>query len=959
MIPAAGRRWPRVSTTALAALAVLAQLAAPSQARGQDSPREAAQDDTQDGVTESADDKAFLLELTAMFRRGGSFSAQRDLDEYLQDFPASAEARRLAARVAFGRGQLDAALAHLDAGGDPDPRLRARVLLRQGRAEDALALAASDTRLPPLAAAWIEVTALDALGRRHEALRRAHAVTDGVDDSTLDGLGLLDLARLLLFQRRFELANQALVFADAELNGRRGPGYKLVEPEVLLLLGEVYAQTRQSRAGESDPALVVLKQVLDQDEGQPDALVLRARVFLYGMDGRAADEALAQVLARDPEHPQALVLRGRTRLIDRRIGDALADADRVLAADPRQREALALRAAALAVTRRTEEAAAARAAFVASHPESSALDLLLGEVLQSHYRFEDSLGPLNAALTTEPDNEEPLPILAQSLANLGREGEARAALLQHEEASPFPFPWRSNMLTVLDRLDADVELTTEGEHRFRLRLPPAEREVLGPALLARLQSARDELAQRWDLDPQGEVLVEVFDKHADFSVRTVGFTGFMALGACFGNVMTMLSPQCELRGEFAWAQAAVHEFTHVVTLALSRQRVPRWLTEGLSVVEEKRFDPAWARQLERPVLDARANGGLLPVLRLDEAFRDGQTVMLGYYQGSLLCEVIERDFGFPALRALVAAFADGSTTEEALRAALKVDPAELDRRLLAYVDEVVAARAVLRPTWNEAGKELLRQRVAAGDTSALVPLASAYHDLGRRTDEDVALQRAQAELGQTPELLRALAERDALEGRNTQALERLTQWVEHGRVDADGLKLLAHLQLKAGDEPACRASLRRAIALFPNDMEPDSCSRLLLGLLDAEQDKDEIGALLETICAHDSSALDERVLLARRAADGGDTATARRRYAQAIEIDPYAPELRMPLAELLVLEGDVDAARAQWELVLATRVEQLPGIDPRQGPDSAVIEKFAELQARARERLEATSPPVR
>src|SRR6185436_8245083 len=106
-----------------------------------------------------------------------------------------------------------------------------------------------------------------------------------------------------------------------------------------------------------------------------------------------------------------------------------------------------------------------------------------------------------------------------------------------------------------------------------------------------------------------------------------------------------------------------------------------WLTEGLSVVEEKRFDPTWARDLERPVLDARANGELFPVLRLDEAFRDGSTVMLGYYQGSLLCEVIERDFGFPALRALVADFADGSTTEEALRAALKIDPAELDRRL--------------------------------------------------------------------------------------------------------------------------------------------------------------------------------------------------------------------------------------------------------------------------------------
>jgi tetratricopeptide (TPR) repeat protein len=950
----------RAGLAGLAALALV--LGAPA---AQAAPR-AAQDAPAAGAQESADDKAFLAELAAAFRRGGSFGAERDLQEYLTDFPASAEARRLAASVAFQHGRLDEALAHLDAGGDPDPRLRARILLRQGQAEDALALA-NGGRLAPLAAACIEVEALDALGRHVDARRRARQVSDGTDDSSLDGAALLDLGRLLLFQRRFELANQALVFADAELNGKQGPSYKLVEPEALLLLGEVYEQTRQSGQGGADPALTVLKQVLEQDAGRVEALVLRARVHLYGMNGQEAADELEAALARDPSNPDALVLRGRTRLIDRRIDDALADADAVLAGNPRQRDALALRAAALAVTTRAEEAAAARKAFETAHPESAALDFLLGEVLENHYRFEESLAPLNAALAQEPDDERPLPVLAQSLANLGREEEARAALLLHQQASPFPYPWRNNMLVVLDKLAGDVELTGEGERRFKLRLPPADREVLGPLLMARLGGARADLAQRWGLDPPGEVLVEVFDQHADFSVRTVGFEGFLALGACFGPVMTMLSPRCELRGQFQWAQTAVHEYAHVVTLALSRQRVPRWLTEGLSVVEEKRFDPAWARELERPVLDARANGQLFPVLQLDEAFRDGETVMLGYYQGSLLCEVIERDFGFPALRALVAAFADGSTTEQALRAALKVDPAELDRRLLAYVDTVVAARAAVRPTWNEAGKELLRQRVQSGDSSALVPLAAAYHDLRRGADEDATLQRAQAELGETPELLRALAERDAAQQRFGPARERLERWAAEGRPDADGLKLLSHLQLKADDEEACKASLRRAIALFPGDVAPDSATRLLLSLLDPDKDKDEIGQVLERLCAYDENALEERVQLAERAAAAGDAAAAERRYAEAVEIDPYRPDLRMPLAELLAARGDVGAARAQWELVLAMREEQMPdagGAEPEDGetvvkPGASPVKprtwSLDALQEQARARLEATA----
>ena len=64
--------------------------------------------------------------------------------------------------------------------------------------------------------------------------------------------------------------------------------------------------------------------------------------------------------------------------------------------------------------------------------------------------------------------------------------------------------------------------------------------------------------------------------------------------------------------------------------------------------------------------------------------------MLGYYQGSLLAEVITRDFGFSGLRDLVASYADGRDTPAAIRGALKVEPAELDRRLLEYVDTEVA-----------------------------------------------------------------------------------------------------------------------------------------------------------------------------------------------------------------------------------------------------------------------------
>ena len=73
----------------------------------------------------------------------------------------------------------------------------------------------------------------------------------------------------------------------------------------------------------------------------------------------------------------------------------------------------------------------------------------------------------------------------------------------------------------------------------------------------------------------------MFPKHDDFAVRTVGLPGMIgALGACFGRVVTLDSPKARPPGDFNWAPTLWHELAHVITLQLSKQRVPRWLTEG-------------------------------------------------------------------------------------------------------------------------------------------------------------------------------------------------------------------------------------------------------------------------------------------------------------------------------------------------------------------------------------------
>src|SRR6185503_18134860 len=114
--------------------------------------------------------------------------------------------------------------------------------------------------------------------------------------------------------------------------------------------------------------------------------------------------------------------------------------------------------------------------------------------------------------------------------------------------------------------------------------------IYGSALA---EEAYDSLAARYGYKPATPVRVEVYNSHADFSVRTVGLAGLGALGVSFGNVVAMDSPSAREGGEFNWGSTLWHELAHVFTLGMTAHRVPRWLSEGLSVVEERRARRTW------------------------------------------------------------------------------------------------------------------------------------------------------------------------------------------------------------------------------------------------------------------------------------------------------------------------------------------------------------------------------
>ena len=80
------------------------------------------------------------------------------------------------------------------------------------------------------------------------------------------------------------------------------------------------------------------------------------------------------------------------------------------------------------------------------------------------------------------------------------------------------------------------------------------------------------LSKRYKFTPTGPILIEMFPKHDDFAVRTIGLPGMIgALGACFGRVVTLDSPKARPPGDFNWGETLWHELAHVITLQMSKQ----------------------------------------------------------------------------------------------------------------------------------------------------------------------------------------------------------------------------------------------------------------------------------------------------------------------------------------------------------------------------------------------------
>ena len=635
---------------------------------------------------------------------------------------------------------------------------------------------------------------------------------------------------------------------------------------------------------------------------------------------------------------------------------------------PGRREVRTERAALAWIEHGEEQARELLDGLVAQDPEDSRPEREVGRHLLELYRFAEGLPFLERAVERNPLDWRAWKELGRALANTGDEERAREALQKAVElAEGRRDAWRDNTLLVLERM-AESLVDFETEALSFAWLPDAA-FVLRSYLEPFYRDAREELAARYGFTPD-PVRIEVFRKWEDFSVRSTGFQGYPALGVCFGPVVTSVSPISELRGQFSWARTSFHEFTHVIHLGLSHNRCPRWITEGLATWEEGTRNPSWWRNMRRDLVDARANDDVIPVRRLNAAFR-GPRVLFAYYQGGLLCKMLIRDHGFSPMVRLLEAFDRGADLDGALGEVFGKSPEEIDAEFLRFVDEEIADLSI-EPRWSPENTFRRRFRLARNAPEAQAERAEwqdewcrvawGFYWQRKLLDAQEALRTAASAGDLPPRGLFLRGELEVADGKVDGAKAAYREGFARGGEDFRARMALAAMLLREASELGEDSDLRfaeaeehllAAEAAFPGyDQQAFSAELRLAELYELGDRVPEAMEARQRWLGYNAGNFDLRVRLAEWLAENGRHEESVRYWSEANEVDPFRRHLHLAWGRSLRALGRHEEALREFDVGLGVPLE-LDGDVPQgalsDAPGGAIVTPGEDREAEGSE----------
>lgn len=614
----------------------------------------------------------------------------------------------------------------------------------------------------------------------------------------------------------------------------------------------------------------------DAERTYQEALDVNSRYIpaLVGIAKTVGDErALQRALAINPNSVPAMETYAQLLLRNSRRADAEEYFNRVLDINPESIKTLSILAAEAILEERSAEFNDYRQRVEAFSPDNPEFLGDIADTFGNNYRFKEAVEYARAAIAADPEYWQGYTILGSNLIRLGEEEEGRVNLEIGFDNDPFNV-LTSNMLTVFDTLDTYRVL--ESEH-FKVQMSERDADILWPYMEPLLEEGWDTLTAKYDFEPEGPILIQVFENTEDFAVRSVGLPDIGPLvGICFGKVITLISPDTLSAN---WQEIVWHEFMHVITLQMTDNRMPRWLSEGISVWEEREGRPYWGRSQGLDLVRAAEQDQLLHISELNSGFtnaRSNADLGFAYFQSYLVVDYITKNYGFEKLLEFIKQYAFIKEDSERFMEVFDESLDEFDAGFLAWIDQRVAEINVY---------------VHSED----VPDDGEGHGHGIRENSSAIL----AELYNNASLKQHM----------------------RSRIEDNPRDFQAHLQLgivlfKEEDYLAAKQSLLTAYDLLPNYTGYPSPPLVLSQIYQAENNETERLRWLEILLQNLQHDYDSAMILAENALQNENLDRAAYYIDRALQVDPYRTDVHQLKARYAEHIGDTELAVTEYEVLL-------------------------------------------
>ncbi|HTL18459.1 MAG TPA: hypothetical protein VL793_14580 [Patescibacteria group bacterium] len=695
--------------------------------------------------------------------------------------------------------------------------------------------------------------------------------------------GLTDAARDITDRVLEHVNGQPSSYRDAESMVVFGEAALLKGADPKLVLDTLFDPARKADPSSREPYLACGQLALDKHdfdlaakrfaEGlkklpeDPDLLCGLAQAYAPS-DAALMADSIEKALDQNSNHVGCLLLLADRSIDAEDFHETEKLLDQINAVNPWEPDAWAYRAVMAHLLHKPEDEQAARQKALRFWTNNPRVDFLIGRKLSQNYRFTEGAAHQRQALEFDSGYLPAKAQLSQDLLRLGDESEGWQLADEVQKSDGYDVEM-FNLTTLHDTM-AKFATITNGD--FIVRMSAHEASVYGDQVLALLEGARSNLCAKYGYEVKRPTFVEIFPEQKDFAVRTFGMPGNPGyLGVCFGSLITANSPASHPGHPVNWHSVLYHEFCHVVTLQITRNKMPRWLSEGISVYEELKADPTWGQRMTPRYREMILGGELTPISKLSGAFLAPRTpihLQFAYYESSLVVEFLVQKFGLDHLKAILTDLGAGEEINKTIAA--HTAPLEvLERDFAAFVRQRAESLAPALD-WE---KPKLEDLMAASGRSGIAlrpPIdLNKLEQTGGNGQEDHSSGKS-----------------NAVSELSGNIKEETGTWISRHPTNYYALMEQARSLVQQKEFESAKAPLKKLIDLYPDQTGSDSAY-----------------ALLATACR-----------------ELGETNAEREVLSRFVQQDDEANEAFLRLAELCGITGD-------WPVVVANAKRSL-AVDP-------------------------------